>query len=97
VLDEVVRALREKLPDSIGLFITLLIGARIEIVASPKDDDVTRWSKFLDIGDAAVLASAIATRPDYLVTGDRQFFSPQVAMRSGLRIVTPAQLLRIIA
>ncbi len=97
VLDEVVRVLREKLPDSIGLFRTLLMSARIEIVASPKDDDVTRWSEFLDIGDAAVLASAIAAKPDYLVTGDRHFFSPQIAMRSGLRIVTPAQLSRIIA
>lgn len=44
--------------------------------------------------DVPVLVTAIKARPDWLVTSNTEHFSPAVAARTGLRIVTPHQFLR---
>jgi len=44
--------------------------------------------------DVPVLLSALQSRPNFLVTSNVRHFTPRVAHRTGLRIVTPAQLLR---
>jgi len=44
--------------------------------------------------DVSVLVAAIAAKPDWLVSCNASHFNPQVARASGLRIVTPAQLMR---
>jgi len=41
--------------------------------------------------DAPILAAAIAAGVDALVTGNTQHFTAEVAVVSGIRIVTPAQ------
>jgi hypothetical protein len=39
--------------------------------------------------DVPVLLSAIASRPDWVLTHNTKHFTPAVARRSGLRIATP--------
>jgi predicted nucleic acid-binding protein len=41
--------------------------------------------------DVPVLLSAIASRPDWLLTHNTKHFTPAVARRTGLRIATPAE------
>ncbi|HNG94936.1 MAG TPA: PIN domain-containing protein, partial [Acidobacteriota bacterium] len=45
--------------------------------------------------DVPVLVTAIKARPDWLVTSNIDHFPPEVATRTGLRIVTPPQFLRL--
>jgi len=45
--------------------------------------------------DVPVLVTAIKARPDWLVTANTEHFSPEVAARTGLRIVAPSEFLRI--
>ncbi len=72
----------------------LLVNAPPEVRNDPAPEEVKCWSGPLDIGDAAILAAAVAAQPDYFVTGDRRFIeSPEIAEKSGLHIITPAQFI----
>jgi len=65
-------------------------------MGDPSSEDIACWTKFLSAEDASILAAAIAAQPDYLITGDKRFFdNPNIAKKSGLRVVTPAQFLKL--
>ena len=94
VLEEVIRTIKEKLPEALPALKRLLVSTPPEVIADPNLPDIGRWTKKLDIGDAAILAAAVAAQPDYFVTGDRHFLDNQeIAENAGLKIVTPAQFL----
>jgi predicted nucleic acid-binding protein len=44
--------------------------------------------------DVAVLLSAVAARPAWLLTNNTKHFTREVAVKSGLRIATPAEFFR---
>lgn len=48
--------------------------------------------------DAAIVAGALKARPDYFVTYDRKHLinPPEVSNKSGLRIVTPKQVIEFL-
>lgn len=96
VLEEVLRTIKEKLPDSLPALRRLLVNTPPEVAADPKLPDIKRWTQIFHPGDAAILAAAIAARPDYFITGDRHFVeNPDIAKETGLTIVTPAQFLKV--
>lgn len=47
--------------------------------------------------DVPVLLSAIASKPDWLLTHNTKHFTPAVAKRTGLRIATPAEFFRTLS
>jgi predicted nucleic acid-binding protein len=47
--------------------------------------------------DVPVLLSAIASRPDWLLTHNTKHFTPAVARRTGLRIATPVEFFRALS
>ncbi len=94
VLDEVVRTIKAKLPEALPALRRLLVNASLEVVKNPSEREVARWAKVIHREDAAILAAAIASHPDCLVTGDKHFFAKGIAEQSGLHIITPAQLLQ---
>jgi predicted nucleic acid-binding protein len=47
--------------------------------------------------DVPVLLSAIASRPDWLITHNTKHFTPTVARRTGLRIATPVEFFRALS
>lgn len=47
--------------------------------------------------DVPVLLSAIASRPDWLLTHNAKHFTPAVALRSGLRFATPVEFFRALS
>jgi len=94
VLGEVIRTIKEKLPEALPALRKLMVNAPPEIRKDPMPEEVKRWRGLLDIGDAAILAAAVAAQPDYFVTGDRHFIeNPEIAEQAGLQIVTPAQFI----
>jgi len=94
VLDEVVRSIRDKLPQALPALRKLLVSTPPQVVRDPSPDEVASWSGVLDPGDASVLAAAVAAQPDYFVTGDRHILdNPRIAEKSGLKVVSPAQLI----
>ena len=97
VLEEVVRTIKEKLPDALPLLQRLLVSTPPEVVAAPLLADIKRRQTKLSLADAAILEAAIRAQPDYFVTGDNHFLSdPSLAADSGLRIITPAEFLKLL-
>ncbi|MGA9049282.1 MAG: PIN domain-containing protein [Dehalococcoidia bacterium] len=98
VVEEVVRAIREKKPDALPALQLFLSNAPPEIIRNPPLKEVQRWINLLHFEDAAILAAALSAEPDYFVTGDQHFYSqPSLSEKSGLHIITPVQMLRIVA
>ncbi len=96
-LEEVIRTIKEKLPETLPALRRLLVNVPPEVAADPKVDEIERWTRRLSVADAAILAAAVATQPDYFVTGDNHFIAnPDIAKESGPTIVTPAQFLRFL-
>lgn len=96
VLEEVIRTVKEKLPDVLSALRSLLVNTPPEVVSDPKLPDVERWTKKLQFGDAAILAAAVAAQPDYFITGDKHFLdNPEIVNNTGLRVVTPAQFMEM--
>ena len=97
VLEEVIRTIKEKVPTAIPALKRLLLNVPPEIVADPETEEIEHWTKKLSIGDAAILAAVIATKPNYFVTGDNHFIeNPDLAKVAELKIVTPAQFLKLL-
>jgi putative PIN family toxin of toxin-antitoxin system len=97
VLEEVVRTIKEKLPEALPALKRFLVNAPPEVWADPSIESIQHWSKEIHPADAAILAAAIAAKPDYFVTGDSHFLDNQaIRSRSGLNIVSPAQFLKLL-
>jgi hypothetical protein len=69
-----------------------------EIVARP-DAAVVRSNRHLirHGADVPVLFSAMASKPDWLLTHNTKHFTQAVAKRTGLRIATPAEFFRMLS
>jgi predicted nucleic acid-binding protein len=75
VIAEVEGALRRKAPEVLGHLALLLDRARCQVAINPTLEQVKAWQSIISyLPDAAVLAAAVATRANYLVTLDRQHF-----------------------
>lgn len=97
VLDEVIRTIKEKLPEALPALKRLLVNAPPEVRADPSRESIQHWTKELHTADAAILAAAIDAKPDYFVTGDNHFLKNRVIReKAGLNIVTPAQFLKLL-
>lgn len=97
VLEEVIRTIKEKLPEALPALRKLLLSTPPEIRADPGMKEIQRWTGKLPLGDASILASAVATKPDYFITGDNHFLkNPGIAEETGLHIITSAQFLKLL-
>jgi len=69
-----------------------------ELIPFPALEDV-RSNRHLirHLPDIPVLLSAMAARPDWLLTNNTEHFTPSVAQRTGLRVATPAEFFRALS
>ncbi len=96
VLDEVIRTIKEKLPEALPALKRLLVNAPPEVVVAPSPEAIQCWTNEIHPADAIILATTIAVKPDYFITGDSHFLENQaIRDRSGLDIITSAQFLKL--
>jgi len=96
VVAEAEGALRRKAPEVLGHMALLLDRARCQVVNNPTLEQVKACQSVVScLPDAAVLATAVETCADYLVTLDRQHFleNPLLMASPPLPIGTPGDLL----
>jgi hypothetical protein len=86
---------REKLT---GHYRRLVQLANPEVIPYPSEA-VVRSSRHIirHASDVPVLLSAIASKPDWLLTHNTKHFTREVATRTGLRIATPADFFRTLS
>ena len=96
VIAETERSLARKVPEALPEYRKTIKNADMKIVSNLSPDEVRACLYMIaDPEDAPILAAAMKTRADYLVTHNRKHFldDPNVAGRSGLRIGTPGDAL----
>ncbi len=95
VIVEADRNIEEKLPEMLNEyreFIKLLAPVLID---DPRQKDVERFLKVINYDDAPILASAVSSGADFLITWDRKhFIGKDIHTHSNLKIVTPGEFLR---
>ena len=95
VVSEVERNLERKAPELVSVLNTLLYQTIFEVVARPTQEEVWAAEEYIVQKDAFIVAAAKNAQVDYLVTFDRKHLidPPEVAELSGLKIVTPGDVL----
>ena len=90
--------LTKKAPQALAAFLDLLSLIVPEVSANPTLEELQHAAAYIHLKDAPIVAAAIKAGVDYLATWDRKHFldDPKVAKRSGLRIVTPDELVDLI-
>ena len=97
VLEEVIEAVKSKMPEKLNAFKELLLHYPPEVCPDPTAEEISRCAGLIHVEDAPILAAAIAAKVDYLVSGDRHFLSNAATMEKlGVKVVSPAQFLRIL-
>ena len=95
VIVEADRNIEEKLPEMLNEyreFIKLLAPVLID---DPRQKDVERFLKVINYDDAPILASAVSSGADFLITWDRKhFIGKNIHTYSNLKIVTPGEFLK---
>ena len=82
----------------LGQYARLMALMRPEVVPYPTQAEVMASRHLIrHAADVPVLLSAMASRPDWLLTHNTKHFTPAVARRSGLRIATPVEFFRAIS
>jgi predicted nucleic acid-binding protein len=73
-------------------YVHLIALMKPEVVPFPSHAEVRAGRHLIrHAADVPVLLSAIASRPDWLITHNTKHFTPAVAGRTGLRIATPVE------
>ena len=94
VLDELVRAISTKQPRRIPTLNAFLAGTPPEVCPDPAPHVVARVRPLINAADASILAAAIESGADCLVTGNTRHFTAEVSERAGIAILTPTNYLR---
>jgi predicted nucleic acid-binding protein len=93
-LMEVERNLKKKMPAAIPLYHEYLPKLGLEVVALPTQETVRSMAGIIAEKDIPVLASAIACRVEYLITGDKKDFAGlKTNRRYNLAIVSPSEFI----
>jgi len=96
VLIEADRNFSEKLPPLVGRFRQFMRGLAPIMVEDPPSTEVEKAASMVDRKDAPILAAALESRVDFLVTLDKKhFLNPKTRRRIPLPVLTPIEFLRI--
>lgn len=96
VLEETARNLSNKAPIALPALQLFLEALNPEVVSPPKSL-ILKVSKVIDLRDAPIVAGAISSKADYLVSFDRKHLLQQkqeIQSHFKLKVVTPDELLK---
>jgi len=98
ILDETEHNLSRKAPSKVASYRKLLSTLTLEVVDEPEPNQVWIVEEYVAQKDASIIAAAIAAKPDYFVTYDHKYLlePPEVAAKSGLKIVTPDVVVHLV-
>ena len=96
-LMEIERNLKKKMPGSLTVYERYLPKLNLKIIPLPRSGEIREFSGQITDKDIPVLVSAIQSKADFLVTGDKLHFERLKASSSyPFKIITPAEFLDVI-
>lgn len=96
VVTETERTIARKVPQASNELRQAILTSKAQIVKDPSPEDVkTNHHRISDPTDVPIVLAAMKATVDYLVTLNRKHFidDPDVAVRTGLQIRTPGDVL----
>ena len=94
VVEEYDRNLRKKIPAALPIFTELLATINPEIQPDPSLEESSRWAGIIEAKDTPILAAAVLSKVDRLLSLNTKDFTAEVAAQSGLSIQTSAEFVR---
>lgn len=95
VVVEADRNIEEKLPEMLNEYREFIKLLAPVLVDDPLQNDVAKYLTVINSDDASILASAVISGADFLVTWDRRhFIGKNIHIHSSLKIVTPGEFLK---
>jgi uncharacterized protein len=93
-LIEIERNLKKKRPDLLPSFRTYLPKLHLKVIPLPRPEDVRDFFGQIAEKDVPVLISAIESKADFLVTGDKQHFGKMKKLdKYPIRVVAPSEFI----
>jgi len=93
-LIEIERNLKKKMPSLFFLYKSYLPKVNLKVIPLPRPEEVRDFSGKIAEKDIPVLISAIRSKVDYLVTGDKQHFGKMKELdKYPFHVVTPSEFL----
>lgn len=97
-LEEIERTITRKIPAIRNVFHDFMSRLRIEIIAMPARQNLSRYRGLTSNEDLPVLVSALEYRADYLVTGDKRHFKGIRETKDiPIKVCSPSEFLEVIA
>ena len=94
VLKECERNISKKMIVALPIFRQILMIINLEIIADPLPEEIDKYKLMIEPKDAPILASAIATKADRLLSLNTKDFNETVSSQCGLIIQTPSQFIQ---
>ena len=96
-LIEIERNLEKKMPEILSIYKRYLPKLNLKIIPLPRPEELLEFSGKIANKDVPVLVSAIRSKADYLVTGDKQHFQKLKSTGDySFKIVTPSEFIDLI-
>jgi len=93
-LIEIERNLKKKIPGLLSLFKVYLPKVNLKVIPLPRPEDVRGFSGRIAEKDTPVLISAIRSKADFLVTGDKRHFGKMKELGEyPFQVVTPSEFI----
>ena len=93
-LIEIERNLKKKMPSLLVLYKAYLPKLNLKVIPLPRPEDVRGFSGQIAEKDIPVLISAIRSKADFLVTGDKQHFGKmREPGKYPIHVVTPSEFI----
>jgi len=93
-LIEIERNLKKQMPGLLLLYKDYLPKINLKVIPLPRPEDIRSFSGQIAEKDIPVLISAIRSRADFLVTGDKQHFGKMKDLdKYPIHIVTPSEFM----
>jgi predicted nucleic acid-binding protein len=96
-LIEIERNLKKKMPGILSLYKRYLPKLNLKIIPLPRPEELREFSGKIVNKDVPVLVSAIRSKADFLMTGDKRHFQKiKLANNYLLKIVTPSEFIDLL-
>jgi len=96
-LIEIERNLEKKMPEILSVYKRYLPKLNLKIIHLPRQEELREFSGKIANKDVPVLVSAIRSKVDFLVTGDKQHFQKLKSPGDySFKIVTPSEFIDLI-
>jgi len=93
-LIEIERNLKKKMPGLLFVYKAYLPKVNLKVIPLPRPEEVQDFSGQIAEKDIPVLISAVRSKADFLVTGDKQHFAKMKELdKYPLRVVTPSEFI----